>query len=86
MIVARQFTAWEPHYRIRPSTGRVFFLHPPGNKLPGYDQSVPPGQKHPHGIRFLDSTSLLLKSTTTRNDVTQSNPGGFKFRTLESAW
>jgi len=45
MIVARQFIAWSvPHKEPVPPGRFAFFGRIPGNKLPGYDHPVHPGQ------------------------------------------
>jgi hypothetical protein len=45
--IHRQMVEKRPVDPIIPfPTGRVLVWHTPGNKLPGYDRSVPPGQRH----------------------------------------
>jgi len=42
----------------RPLRDGFFVWHTPGNKLPGYDHSVPPGQRPSTPVREFDARSL----------------------------
>jgi hypothetical protein len=70
----------------RPYGTDPFFARVPGSKLPGYDHSVPPGQKHPHAIHVSRLHIAPSAEYDDENDVHQSNPGGFKSTTLDAAW